>query len=369
MPEKKNDPQHGKKPNQKLKPYLVMQYLLHNSDENHVVSASQICGYLQEAGIDAERRSIYRDIEEINKAMLMIDQDLYLDEAEEELDRYGDEARYIIYNPQKKGYYVRERRYEFDEIRLAAESIYASKFLTEKEANALVDLICSHVSEYQADQIKHDVLLTDRVKTNNKYTFRNVSVINSAMSKELDGEKHIPEKISFKYLKSSISDLKQQVERRNGAKYVVSPYALLLNDGNYYMLAFEDRERKIKTYRVDRMRNVDLTGQSREGEKAFEEIDLKTYTRRVFNMFGGDQERVTIRFINTLLDSVIDRFGTSGVQYSKVDNDHFSITAQVEISDQFFGWVCGFGEKAKIIAPPKVEKRFREYIDNIKGIY
>ena len=369
MPTEKKIPQHGKQPNQKLKPYLVLQYLLKNSDENHPVTAPQIVGYLQEAGIEAERRSIYRDIEEINKAMLMVEQDMYLDEAEEEIEKYGDDARYIVTTENRRGFYVRERRYEFDEIRLAAESIYASKFLTEKEAETFVDLICSFVSYHQADQIRHDVLLTDRVKTNNKNTFRNVSTINAAMRKELDGEKHIPEKISFKYLKSTISDLKQQVERRQGAKYIVSPYALLLNEGNYYLLAFDDKTQDIRTYRVDRMRDVQFTGQPREGAEAFGAIDLKTYTQRVFGMFGGDQERVTIRFINPLLDAAIDRFGTNGVQYSKADDNHFTVTAQVEISDQFFGWICGFGRKAKITYPERVEEQFKEYVDKIRSLY
>lgn len=365
----KQQTHHGKKPNQKLKPYLVLQYLLRNSDENHAVSASRICGYLQEAGIDAERRSIYRDIDEINKAMLMVEQDMYLDEAEEEIRKYGDDSRYIIYDASQKGFYVRERRYQFDEIRLAAESIYASKFLTERETETFVDLICSFVSEHQADQIRHDVFLTDRVKTNNKHTFQNVATINAAMCNELDGKQHIPEKISFKYLKSTISDLKKQVERRQGSRYTVSPYALLLNDGNYYMLAYDDKFHEIRTYRVDRMRDVQFTHECRDGADAFAAIDMKSYTQRVFSMFSGDQERVSIRFINSLLDAVIDRFGTSGAQYSKTDDTHFTVTVPIEISDQFFGWICGFGKKAKIMAPPRVKEQFIEYVNNIKALY
>ena len=304
---------HGKKDNQKLKPYLVMRYLLQKSDESHAVRVSELIQYLKGIGIYAERRSIYSDIEQINIAMLMAEKDLFIEEAVEELEEYGDESRYIVYNPNKKGYYVRERRFELDEIRLAAESIYASKFLTANEADTLVNLICSFVSEHQAKQIKHDVLLTDRVKTNNERTFRNVSTINAAMSRKIDGEKHIPEKISFKYLKYTISDIKQQAERRQGARYIVSPYALLLNDGNYYLLAFDDKSQKIRTYHVDRMRDIRFTRQSKEGAEAFRAIDLKSYTQRVFSMYSGKQESVTIRFINPLLDAVIDRFGTSGV--------------------------------------------------------
>ena len=58
----KKPAQHGKKPNQKVKPYVVLQYLLKYTDENHVATALDICAYLEECGIFAERRSIYRDI-------------------------------------------------------------------------------------------------------------------------------------------------------------------------------------------------------------------------------------------------------------------------------------------------------------------
>ena len=360
---------HGKKDYQKLKPYLVMRYLLQKSDETHAVRVSEIIQYLKGIGIYAERRSIYSDIEQINITMLMAEKDLFIEEAYEELEEYGDESRYIVYNPNKKGYYVRERRFELDEIRLAAESIYASKFLTQRETDSLIDLICGFVSEHQARQIKHDVLLTDRVKTNNEYTFRNVSTINTAMSRRIDGEKHIPEKISFKYLKYTISDIKQQAERRQGARYFVSPYALLLNDGNYYLLAFGDKEQEIRTYRVDRMRDIRLTSQPREGAEAFRAIDLTSYTQRVFSMYSGKQESVTIRFINPLLDTVIDRFGTSGVKYYKADDKHFNVVVNVEISNQFFGWICGLGNKAKIIDPLKVKEQFAEYIEKIKKLY
>jgi len=75
---------HGKKQNQKLKPYLVLQYLLRQPDENHTISAERIVGYMMETcGIYAERQSIYRDIEEINKAMLMIEEGRNVHEAAE----------------------------------------------------------------------------------------------------------------------------------------------------------------------------------------------------------------------------------------------------------------------------------------------
>ena len=66
--------------------------------------------------------------------------------------------------------------------------------------------------------------------------------------------------------------MSQQVERRKGAMYTVSPYKLLINDGNYYLLAFDDASKSMRTYRVDRMKSVNLTGVPREGKEAFDAI-------------------------------------------------------------------------------------------------
>ena len=361
----------GRRFNQKLKPYLVLQILMRETDENHVLTAPEIAGKLKIMGIEAERRSIYRDIAEINKALYMLENDCTIDEAEEALEDpdFGDGEKLVVYDSRRKGFYVRQRHYDADDIRLLAECIYSAKFLPEAQAKRLADVVCEFVSEHQAKTIRHDALLTDRVKTNNKSVINNISTINTAMSKTLEGKKHIPEKISFKYLKASVSNVSQQVERRKGDRYIVSPFKLLINDGNYYLLSFDDKYKKMRTYRVDRMRDVRFTGQPRDGEEVFAAIDLRDYTRRTFSMFGGKSERVEMRFINPLMDTAIDRFGTSGVRYFVVDDNHFTVTAEIDVSDQFFGWLLGFGKRVKLLGPPPVVEQFRAYMDKIREMY
>lgn len=361
---------HGKKANQKLKPYLVLHILQRETDENHLLSAPEIAAVLEEWGIDAERRSIYRDIEEINKATWLLEnEDSTIQEAEEVIkaDEY-DEEKLVVYDKKRKGFYVRQRRYDYQQIRLLAESVYTAKFLSEKEADSLADVLCDFVSRHQAQTIRHDALLTDRVKTNNKNVMGMISTIDAAMSPKLDGERHTPEKISFKYLQRSISNL-QQVERRKGERYIVSPYKLLINDGNYYLLAFDASKQKLLTFRVDRMKDVRFTGEPREGAEAFAAVNLKDYTKRTFSMFGGKTERVTLLFINRLLDTAVDRFGTSGVIYQKEDEEHFTVTATVDISEQFFGWILGLGKTVKLVGPLTVVEQFTTFIDRIKEMY
>ena len=370
-------PKHGKQANQRLKTYVVLQYLLKYSDENNPKSAYDIIGYLEDCGISAERRSIYKDIEDINRIMLMLQEDIDLEEVDmmfAEAEESGDEEdindlKTVLYDKNKKGFYVRQRKFEVEDIRLLAECIYSAKFIAEGQAKRLVDVVCEFVSDDQAQRIRHNAFLVDRVKTNNKGVLNNIAAINEAMSRHIDGEPHIPEKITFQYLKYAVGDMSKQVERRKGARYTISPFQLLINDGNYYLLAFDEQHQDMRTYRVDRMKDIRFTGEPRDGDEEFAEIDLRTYTKRVFSMYGGEQKLVEIRFINPLLDAVVDRFGTKDVQYAKVDEKHFSVTAKVEISDQFFGWILGFGKKVKLLYPNDVIDQFKAYMDKIREMY
>ena len=366
---------HGKKPNQKVKPYVVLQFFLRETDENHLVTLPEVVAYLQDdCGIDAERHSVSRDIEDINKVALMLQQGCSIDEAEEQLDedKDNDEIRLIKYDRKRKGFYAQSsfRQFDIDDMRLLAECVYSSKFIAEGQAKRLVEnVICDFVSVYQAETIKHNAFLTDRVKTNNRAVLRNIVEINRAMSMKIEGKAHKPEKIRFKYLKYSIDDINQQIERRQGKTYEVSPFQLLINDGNYYLLAYNSEYQAMRTYRVDRMKDVSLTNVPREGEEAFAKVDIRTFAQRTISMFSGRQEQVSVLFDMPLLDTAIDQFGKKNVSYKKVDDDHFTMTATIDISDQFFGWLLRFGKRVNILSPAAVADQFADYLDGVRSLY
>lgn len=333
---------------QKLKILYIAKFFLENSDENHSVVANDICDYLEsECEITAERRSVYRDI-----ALLR--------------DVFGMD----IEGTRGGKYRLLSRQFEFDDLRLLAECVHAAKFISAPKAKELVETICEFCSIYQADDLRTDTFLCDRVKTTQKGTLNIISTINGAMTTRRDGKPHEPHKITFKYLKYSIDDVHSQVERKKGETYKVSPYKLLINEGNYYLLAFDDKSQQMRTYRIDRMKNVNETYEPRDGADEYYSIDMTSFTRRTFNMFGGNKKRVTISFINSLLDTAIERFGTSGdVYYMPTGKHRFNVTADVEISPQFFGWICGFGKSAKIISPQEVVDKMEKYVEDIYKLY
>ncbi len=356
----------GKRENQKLKPYAVLQILQKETDEDNLMTVPEIVGELATYGIDAERRSIYRDIQDINSVNLALKVGYTIDEAKEELEE-DDTLKLVQYDASRKGYFV-QRDYDLSDLTLLAECIYAAKFIPQKEAERLTNILCEFVSEYKADSIKHNAITTDRVKTLNKDMFKNLITIKQAMSKQQEGQPHTPEKITFNYLTRKVGegDLDKLVEKKRN--YKVSPYHLIINDGNYYLLAFDDNSQEIRTYRVDRMKNVKGTGEPRDGEKEFKNYDLSTFTQRRFGMFSGEKKKVEMTFTMSLLDTAIDRFGTKNAFYVKVDDHHFKVITDVEISKQFFAWISGF-EKSVKIETPEVANEYKEFLDKIRAQY
>lgn len=239
----------GKQPHQKMKPYLVLQYLQRESDEEHPQSAFDIISYLDgEFGIKADRRSIYSDIEEINRIHWMQENEVQFSEFEEDPIIEDDADKLIVYTKKPvKGFYINPdaRKYDFDDNRLLAECVYSAKFIAQGQAERLVRAVSEFGSVHQADAIRHDALLTDRVKTNNRSVLNNISRINQAMVKS---KTHEPEKISFKYQEHTIDNLDKPKLRRNGELYIVSPWRLLINDGNYYLLGYDSKYKKMLTY-------------------------------------------------------------------------------------------------------------------------
>ena len=338
----------AKSENQKVKTLFVAKYFLENSDENHPVTAGDITDYLKsECGIEAERRAIYRDIAALR-------------------DVFGMD----IAGGQGGKYRLLSRQFEFDDLRLLAECVHTTKFISAEKAKELVSTISQFCSSFQAEELEREIFLCDRVKTTRRDILLIIGIIQAAMADKENGKPKPPQKISFKYLKYTIQDKNTQVERHRGATYKVSPYKLLINEGNYYLLAYDDKSQDMRTYRIDRMKEVTALDEPREGAEAFDAIDMETYTRRVFSMFGGEQKRVSIHFDSPLLDTAIERFGMAPDVFYRPDGEqHFVVTADVEISDQFFSWVCGFRNRAKIISPPDVVEDMQKFLQQISALY
>ena len=149
---------------------------------------------------------------------------------------------------------------------------------------------------------------------------------------------------------------------------MISPFALVYSDENYYFLGYDAEKREIRPFRVDRMENVVTQDADRVGQDAFAEIKIEDYKKYSFSMFGGERETVTMVFQNRMMNAVIDRFG-SDIHARKVDNNHFEINVSVAISQQFFGWVFGLGKMVRITAPEGVKAQMKKALEDVGERY
>ena len=334
----------------KSRPLYVANYLKQKSDSDHWVTQKEILDYLyKEFEIMPDRKTIKRDIAMLRDEMGMdIEEEAY------------------------KGYRLLSREFELDDLKILAECVYAAKFISEERTKDLIDVLCEFCSEKQAMRLKREVYLCDRIKTSENKTLRTINTIREAMeSQPWPSEFCRGKKITFHYMTHSIADVHKVIDKHDGKLYIVSPYQLVINDGNYYLIGFADDVGALRTYRIDRMRDVAILDEKRNTREEWPaRRDMKTYIRQTFSMFGGELKKVTIRFENNLLDTIIDKFGVGfGAEYSPDGENHFIVTTDVAVSDQFYAWVCGFGTKAKIVAPKQVVKNFGNYLSNIQKLY
>ncbi len=343
----------GKRPGQKYKSLLVWQYFLKRADEDHAVKTEDIISHLNAYGITADRHSISRDIHDLQE---LFSRDQEADIAERERLNYG-----ISYDGSKRGYLL-HRPYDFEELRLLAECINGAKFLTPEQAKHLKDLVGELCSEEQTKRLQNEVYLIGRVNTGNKFVMASILSISEAIKTKC--------KVKVTYLKNYLQGGGIQAAEHPESPFTISPFHLVVNDGKYYLLAYDEGMRDLRTFRVDRMKEVQLLTESRTGEDVFAKIDMRTYCRRVFSMFGGEERRISIRLSNHLLDTVVERFGTSGDVFYRPDGEaHFIVSADVEISDQFYGWLCGLRKHAKLMSPPEVVEDFQFFLQHIREQY
>lgn len=315
--------------NQKFKFTYLMKIMLEKTDDEHALTMPQIIEELEKYGVRAERKSIYTDLQDMT-------------------DRFGIE---IIKEQigRETYYHVGSREFELAEVKLLIDAIQSSKFITQRKSRELIAKMKRFVSEHQAKQLQRQVFINDRVKAMNESVYYNIDDIHTAINEN--------KKIRFKYYKWDIS--KMLVPRRKGELFLASPWALIWNDENYYMVAYDDWDGKIKHYRVDKMMKISLAEEKREGKSIFKNFDMAAYSKSVFGMYGGNKTLVKIRFANDLCGVFLDRFGKE-ISFRPAGDGYSELSVEVNISPQFFGWIFSLGKEVRIVGPQEVVEKMKD---------
>ena len=327
----------SKSPNQKLKLLYLMKILLERTDETHSITMPEIIEALAAYGVSAERKSIYNDIENLR---------LYgLDVIGAQEDR--------TYH-----YHIGNRQFELAELKLLVDSVQAAKFITAMKSNELIKKIEGLASKYEASQLHRQVFVAGRVKTMNESIYYNVDRIHTAIAEN--------SRITFQYFQWNVE--KKMELRHDGALYEVSPWSLSWDNENYYLIAYDSAEAKVKHFRVDKMLNITFVGKRRELKQVFQSFDMAAYDRKMFGMYGGREERVRIECDNSFAGVMIDRFGKD-VSMIRLNDRRFAVNVEVAVSRQFLAWIMGLGEGVSLVGPDSVVELMRQEIDRLVNQY
>ena len=312
-----------KQEGQKSKLVTLLRILEQRTDENHRLNVPQLVQLLENQGILAERKSIYSDIDALRRGGV---------DVELARGRGG-------------GYYLASRTFELSELKLLVDAVQASKVVSARTSSKLIHKLEALCSDYEGTQLQRQVYVDGRPKTDSQTLLYSIDALHTAINRGC--------LVQFRYKGSS-------------AVRTVSPWQLAWENGCYYLIAYQDEKEPagIRNYRVDRMSSVTVLGDARRGKAEFRQFDLPAYLRKHFNMFGGTEYRVTLRCAADLEPVMRERFGREPV-FCPEDAEHFHFDVPICVSQQFFGWVCGFGGKVEVTAPAAVRAQLHEMVQGL----
>jgi len=325
--------------NSKLKLSYLAKIMLEQTDEEHGLTLPQIIEELERYDVTAERKSIYADFADMQDK-------LGIDIIQQKVGR-------------ETYYYVGARDFEVAEIKLLIDAIQSSKFITEKKSNELIKKIKGLVSKHQAAQLQRQVYVHGRIKTMNESIYYNVDTLHAAIAKN--------SKIKFRYCGWYTN--KKLVPLHNGDFFVVSPWALTWDDEYYYLVAYDQLSESIKHYRVDKMVQISVLEEKRDGKTFFDSFDMAVYSKVNFGMYHGEVKKVHISFPNYMVGVFIDRFGKDIAIHPAEGENRSRIAVDIAVSKQFFGWIASLGRWVKIEGPEDVVAEMREFAEKLAAVY
>lgn len=313
---------------QKIKMLKLMEMLRRDADEANPMTTEEICRRLIAMEISCDRRTVTKDIELLNQ--------------------YGYEVQSRMVG-HKKGYFLSDHTFSDSELRILVDAVQAANFITEKKSEELIEKLAFLGSSHREERMRSSIVRFNSRKHTNEQVYYAVQNIETALLEK--------KKVSFFYY--DLDENGERVYRKDKARYVVDPIALVMHEDLYYLLAYSTKYRNKTTYRIDRMDIVEVED-AEVCQKAIDmRADVDVQVKRAFKMFAGKTARVTLEFDHQLIGCIYDKFGEdTRITPSPVRPDRFRAAVSVDVSPTFFGWIFQFMGAMEIIAPRTLRKEY-----------
>ena len=263
----------------------LLEILKEYSDEQHILSMSELISKFTAYDMKPDRRTVYSAIEVL--AQLGYDISTYEENG--------------------KGYYLREREFETSEVMLLTDAVYSFPFLPAKQSEQLIQKLQKQLSVHQRKAYKHLTVARSDRKTDNRQVFWNISTLDDAIASG--------KQVSFAYMQY---DMDKQLHPRREKPYIVNPYGMVYMNEHYYLICNLDGYPNTSLYRIDRIRDIEVLNKPlNKMPYNSDEVQDAVYA------FSGSPERIVMHCNKLILGDVIDRFGTA-IQITEKDDDYFT---------------------------------------------
>ena len=240
----------------------ILNVLKKYTDEEHMLSAVEIQEKIKEIyNVKIETRTIRRNI---NLLKEKLDYDIST------RDENG------------KGYYINrnpDTDFEPGEIRAIIDNFSYANYIVPSIAKEIIKKCKNMQNVYENKKLVNYKIYANDSKTENMEVIKNIEDISDAIENL--------NKIEFEYWKYNISD---KLEKKIVSKPKVTPYAIIYNKQEFYMIGIKEGQEKFYNYRLDRIKNLKQLQEKRTIKKSQSEV--QEYAESLVEMFGGSKEEI-----------------------------------------------------------------------------
>ncbi len=317
------------------KSYSILKILNNHADEDHPMNATEICKYLSAQDIEADRRTVYRNITGL------------------------EQAGYDIIKSGNGGWFL-YHQFETVEIKILMDAVQQAHFLTFNKSNELISKLLGLTSSRIAHELKKQVSISNRSKWDNEAIYYNIDKINTCIMKN--------KKLTFKYFNYSTKG--KHIGRLNNYTYTVNPYFTTWFNENYYLICATGKHANFSHYRIERMTDLNIIDEPRRPiyEISPKINDLAEYLNKSVNMFTGKPEFIRLKVDNELANQVFNQFGPN-INLVPTDEEKSFLNLDAVIAPGLISWIISFGDRIKVITPDSLKDQIIEHCKKIQSLY
>lgn len=317
----------------------ILNVLKKYSDEEHMLSAIEIQRKVKEIyDVEIDPRTIRRNI---NLLKYKLDYDISTREEN------------------GKGYYINrdpETDFEPGEIRAIIDNFSYANYIVPSIAKEIIKKCKNMQNIYENEKLKDYQIYSVNSKTENAEVIKNIEDISESIFQN--------KKIKFEYWKYAITN---KLEKKIVSTPTVSPYAIIYNKQEFYLIGIKEGETKFYNYRLDRMKNVQILNEDIKIKKKKSEI--QDFAESSTEMFGGEKEEIEAICHIWLLDTIFETFGRN-VTIEKIPNDEEYFKLLVDTNTMGFKmWAMRNIDLVEVKRPITLRNEMQEVVKNAMKKY